>query len=89
MSESNTTTIRVSREIYNEVKSLAQQENKNIQDVIAHAIKEYKKKKFFESLNSAYMRLKTTPNAWAEELQEREEWDGVIGDGLGNEDEDK
>ena len=89
MNESGTTTIRVSREIYNEVKSLAQQENENIQNVISNAVKEYKKKKFFENLNSAYIRLKATPDAWKEELEEREDWDSLIADGLENYDADK
>jgi len=58
---SDTTTIRVSREIYNDVKALAQNQHENIQDVIEHAITEYKKKKFFDSLNAAYARLKSDP----------------------------
>ena len=89
MSESGTTTIRVSREINNEVKSLAQQENENIQNIISNAVKEYKKKRFFENLNSAYMRLKATPDAWKEELEERDDWDSLIADGLENYDADK
>jgi predicted transcriptional regulator len=84
---SETTTIRVSKDIYNSVKTLAQQENENMQAIIEQAIADYKKKKFFESLNSAYAKLKSDPHAWEEELNEREEWDKVIDDGLVNEDE--
>jgi predicted CopG family antitoxin len=84
-----TTTIRVNKDIYNMVKSLARQQNENIQDIIEHAVTEYKKKKFFEDLNSAYAKLKSDPMAWKEELDERYEWDHVLNDGLENNNEDK
>lgn len=85
----DTTTIRVSREIYNMVKDLAKQQDENIQDVIQHAVTEYKKKRFFDNLNDAYAKLKSDPKAWNEELEEREEWDGVLADGLESKDEDQ
>jgi hypothetical protein len=84
-----TTTIRVSKDIYNMVKSLARQQNENIQAIIEHAVTEYKKKQFFEDLNNAYARLKSDPRAWQEELAERNEWDQVLKDGLENNDEGK
>jgi predicted CopG family antitoxin len=84
---SDTTTIRVSREVYNDVKALAQTQHENIQDVIEHAITEYKKKKFFDNLNAAYVRLHSDPAAWEEEQKEREIWDLTLSDGLENEDE--
>ena len=83
----DTTTIRVSRKVYNDAKSLAQKQHENIQDIIEHAITEYKKKKFYESLNDAYAKLKSNPVAWKEELEEREEWDRTLSDGLKNDDE--
>lgn len=84
-----TTTIRVSKDIYNIVKSLAQQQNETMQDIIELAVTEYKKKKFFEDLNHAYTKLKSDPEAWQEELAERYEWDHVLNDGLENNNEDK
>lgn len=83
----DTTTIRVSREVYNDVKLLAQNQQENMQDIIERAITEYKKKKFFESLNSAYEKLRSNPEAWNGELREREEWDHTLSDGLENDDE--
>ena len=84
---SKTTTIRVSREIYNQVKTLALQQNKNMQDIIEHAVTEYKKKKFYNDLNEAYAKLKSNPNDWQLELEERNEWDSLLADGLEKEDE--
>ncbi len=86
---SDTTTIRVSREVYNDVKTLAKNQNENIQDVIEHAITEYKKKKFFDRLNAAYEKLQSDPAAWSEEQKEREVWDITLSDGLESDDEGK
>ncbi|MCL6613775.1 MAG: ribbon-helix-helix protein, CopG family [Firmicutes bacterium] len=77
-----TTTIRISREVYNTVKAMARQQHGSMQEIIEQAVKDYSKKKFFADLNSAYLRLKADPKAWAEEEKEREAWDGVSGDGL-------
>lgn len=84
----DTTTIRVSREIYNDVKALAQNQHENIQDVMEHAVKEYKKKKFFDNLNAAYAKVQSDPAAWEEEQKERQIWDITLSDGLENENED-
>lgn len=86
---SDTTTIRISREIYNVVKTLAQERNENMQDVLEHAITEYKKKKFFEELNEAYFKLKSDEKMWEDELEEREQWDRTLVDGIENDNEDK
>ena len=45
------TTIRISKEIYDTVKLIAQVHDQKIQDVIEQAIKEYKKKQFFDDVN--------------------------------------
>lgn len=81
---SDTTTIRVSRELYNTVKTIARQQNENIQDVIEHAVKDYKKKKFFREMDEAYSRLRADRQAWAEENEEREAWDAALLDGQEN-----
>lgn len=77
-----TTTIRVTRELYQNIKLLAKQENENIQSFLEHAVNEYKRKKFFEEMDSAFQRLRSDSQAWEEEMKEREEWEGVIADGL-------
>jgi hypothetical protein len=85
----DTTTIRVSKETYETVKSIAQQQNQKIQAVVEQAVKDLKKKKFFDNLNADYTRLKGNPAAWSEERIERQEWDAVLTDGLENANEDK
>jgi predicted transcriptional regulator len=82
----DTTTIRISKEVYDTVKSIAQQKQGKIQDVVEQAVKDYKKKVFFDSLNSAYASLKADSQSWEEEVAERAEWDVTLKDGLENED---
>jgi hypothetical protein len=79
---SDTTTIRVRKDIYDAIKSLAQQRNEKIQDVIEKAVKEYKKKKFFEELNMGYASLQAVSQDWAVETAERKEWEVTLRDGL-------
>ncbi len=85
----DTTTIRISKETYNTVKSIAQQQNQKIQAVVEQAVKDLKKKRFFDNLNSDYIKLKADSPGWAEEKAEREEWGAVLKDGLENVDEDQ
>lgn len=80
-----TTTIRVSREVYEALKSMARRQHGSMQEIVERAVKDYRKKQFFADLNSAYLRLKSDPGAWAEEEREREDWNGASGNGLEDE----
>jgi predicted transcriptional regulator len=82
----DTTTIRIKKELYDTVKSLAKEKNRNMQEIINEAIKDLKKKEFFDNLNSFYTKLKADPKAWAEEEAERAEWDATLLDGIDNDD---
>ena len=77
-----TTTIRVSRDTYDTLKSIARQNNEKMQDVLEKAVKDYTKKQFFKDLNISYARLKADGPAWTEGLAEREGWDSTLQDGL-------
>jgi predicted CopG family antitoxin len=79
---SDTTTIRVKKDLYNTVKSIAKEKNKNMQDILDEAIKDYKKREFFDSLNAAYAKLSANPKVWKEAERDREVWDTTLLDGL-------
>lgn len=80
MSES--TTVRVNRQTYNEIKILADKQHKNMQNIIDLAIKQYKKIQYFQELNQSFLRLKENIEAWDEEKNERKMWDSTLVDGL-------
>lgn len=43
------------------------------------------REEFFHQFNEAYARLRADPEAWAEILEERREWDCTLMDGLEDE----
>lgn len=49
------------------------------------ALKKYEDQILLEEINEAYARLKKDKKAWQEELQERQELEGTIADGLKDE----
>jgi len=76
------TTVRVNRQTYNEIKNLADKQNKNMQNIIDLAIKQYKKIQYFQELNLSFSRLKENKESWDEEKNERKMWDSTLVDGL-------
>lgn len=49
------------------------------------ALKKYEDQILLEEINAGYARLKADKNAWEEELKDRLELEGTIGDGLEDE----
>ena len=78
----NTTTIRVKKDSYDTMKLMAKEKNMTMQDILDEAIKDYRKKEFFDKLNAAYTILKADTNARKEEEKERAAWDSALQDGL-------
>jgi len=54
--------------------------------ILAQALEEYRRKRFLESVNDAYAAIRSDERAWSELAAERGEWDGVLLDGLADED---
>ncbi len=78
----NTTTIRVKKDSYNTMKLIAKEKKMTMQDILDEALKDYKKKAFFDNLNTAYAVLKNNPKAKKEEQKETEAWDNTLLDGI-------
>jgi hypothetical protein len=55
-----------------------------MQSVLADAVEHYRREQFWDECSAACARLREDPEAWAEELKEREEWDTTLLDGLGD-----
>lgn len=77
-----TTTIRITKELYYAIKTLSSQHHSSMQAVLEEAVEQYKRQKFFEEMNSAFARLKADEKVWKEELSERDEWSGLLLDGV-------
>jgi predicted DNA-binding ribbon-helix-helix protein len=76
----DTTTVRINRQIYNELKIIADSENETLQKVIEKAVEEYKARRFFQNLNEAVSAYKVNEEDWEEEKEERKLWDNTLND---------
>ena len=53
-----------------------------MQTVLDEAVEQYRREKFFRDLDETYARLEADPEAWKDELAERQIWDATLEDGL-------
>jgi len=74
--------IRISPQAKMTLRELAKREGKPMQAVLDEAIEHYQREKFMDEANAAYARLQANPQAWKEELEERQAWDATLNDGL-------
>ncbi|MDD4664110.1 MAG: toxin-antitoxin system protein [Caldisericia bacterium] len=78
----DTTTVRINRQTYNEIRKLAEKQHKNMQNIIDLAIQHYLKIQYFQEMNLSYTRLRENQEAWEEEQNEREDWETTLQDDL-------
>ena len=74
--------LRLSKETHEKLRELARREGISMQGVLEKALDEYQKNQFFNSLDASFAALKSDPQAWAEEQQERRMWESTLMDGL-------
>jgi predicted transcriptional regulator len=78
----STPTVRISEAAHQMLKELAEQTGQTMIAVLDKALDAYCRKLFFEQLNAGYTELRADPEAWAEHLAERKQWDATLKDGL-------
>lgn len=79
------TTAKISQKTALILERLQRRYHKPKTVLIDLALKKYEEQMFLEEVNEGYARLKADKKAWEEELKEREELEGTIGDGLEDE----
>ena len=75
-------TVSISETSHQVLKELAEQTGQTMMDVLDKALETYRRKLFFDQLNAGYAELRVDPQAWAEHLAERKQWDSTLMDGL-------
>jgi hypothetical protein len=75
-------TIPISEASHRLLEKLAEQTGQSTSEVLDKALDAYRRKVFFEQLNAGYAELRADPQAWAEHLAERQQWDATLMDGL-------
>ena len=76
------TSIRIDKQALAVLRELARRQRQPVQTVLKQAIESYRREKFLEEANAAFAALRSKPEAWDEEQQERDIWDQTAGDGL-------
>jgi len=77
-------TVRISETTTETLRDLAARTGESMRDILERAIEQYRRQRFLEELNAGFAALRNDPEAWKEELEEREEWDRTLADGLGD-----
>jgi predicted transcriptional regulator len=75
-------TVRINEKSHKALRELAAETGQSMQSVLAKAIEEYRRKRFWEEVNAGYAALRSDPKAWKEELEERALFEGTLMDGL-------
>ncbi|MEK0194693.1 hypothetical protein [Microcoleus anatoxicus] len=70
-----TSTVTISHTSYQALAEISASSGKSIQTVLEQAIEQYRRQQFLTAANQAYLALRDRPEAWQEELEEREAWD--------------
>lgn len=74
-------TVRIDEVSRQTLRELAERRGESMQEVLATAIEEYRRRHFLETANSAFAALRKQPKAWRQEKQERKAWDRTLRDG--------
>ena len=77
----SSSTVRISKESSHILREIASQERKSLQTVLDAAIEEYRRHRFLQEANRAYLVLKENPKSWKVELEERNQWETTVSDG--------
>ena len=78
----STATVRVTTETRQTLQRLANESSETMQSVLAKAVEAYKRQLLLQRTNEAYAALRAQPDRWAEELEERREWEATLDDDL-------
>lgn len=74
--------VRISSTSYQILKTISRGNGQSMQSVIDQAIEDLRRRKMLEATNSAFSALKAGKTAWQEELDERNEWENTLLDGV-------
>jgi hypothetical protein len=74
-------TIRVSDLTHDVLKNLSRQTGEPIGDLVAKAAEMLRREYFLRATNEAFAALRSNPDEWQAELDERSVWDATLLDG--------
>ena len=75
-------TTRIQESDHQLLQGLAEKTGKQHQEIIHEALDFYQRQTLLDEINTAYARLRSSPEEWKEELGERRAWDNALTDGM-------
>ncbi|MDQ2746157.1 MAG: toxin-antitoxin system protein [Acidobacteriota bacterium] len=63
------------------IRQISETENMAISDILDDAVEVYRRQKLLSRTNQAFQKLKEDPQAWREELADRQLWERTLTDG--------
>ena len=78
----STTTVRVHETTHRSLKEMARETGEAMADILADALQQYRRQRFLKGLAEDFAALRSDPDAWEDELRERQAWDATLGDDL-------
>lgn len=75
-------TVRIEPAAYAALNEIANIRGTSRTEALSAAVEAYRMQLFIEQVNAGYAAMRADPEAWAEELREREAWDQTNLDGL-------
>ena len=78
----DTVMVRVSQSAHAVLRSLADETNESMTELLDRVIESYRRAHFFAGLNDDFAALGQNKTAWGEERKEREAWEATLSDGL-------
>ena len=76
------TTVRIAESSKSALEEIADKIGATQIEVLAEAIKEYRRKVILDAVNKSFARLRENEKARKEYEEELEDWDGTLADGL-------
>lgn len=78
----STSVVRINEEAKQRLRLIAKETGESMPSVLDKAIETYRRKRFLESVNEAYLFLRQDKKAWTSFKDERDQWDNSLMDGL-------
>ncbi len=75
-------TVRISPPVHEKLKRIAARSGVTLSHALEMAVESFRRQMLLEETNRAYAALRSDPERWAEEQEERAAWEATLADGL-------
>lgn len=76
------TNTRITAKSHEKLRKLAKESGQSMLEILDNALEEYRRRHLLLESNKAYSLLRSDSEAWADEMQERSDWNQTIDDGI-------